>query len=52
MRYAIARRLGELKKRDTIVLKGYQIYHNYFKPHEELDGQTPVEAANIDWRQK
>jgi putative transposase len=36
-----------LKKMDTVVLKGYQIYHNYFREHEGLDGKTPAEAANI-----
>lgn len=36
-----------LKKADTPILEGYQIYHNYFRPHEGLDGQTPAEAANI-----
>ncbi len=36
-----------LKKKDTEVLKGYQIYHNYFRPHEALDGQTPASASGI-----
>src|SRR5690348_14931140 len=36
-----------LKKEDTVVVPGYQIYHNYFRPHEGLDGKTPAEAANI-----
>lgn len=36
-----------LKKADTPILKGYQLYHNYFRGHESLDGQTPAEAANI-----
>lgn len=36
-----------LKKQDTVVLRGYQIYHNYFREHEGLDGKTPAEAANI-----
>jgi hypothetical protein len=25
----------------------YQIYHNYVRPHEPLDGKTPAEAAGI-----
>lgn len=36
-----------LKKSDTAILKGYQIYHNYFREHQGLDGTTPAEAANI-----
>jgi transposase InsO family protein len=33
-----------LKKADTMILPGYQIYHNYFRPHEALKGKTPAEA--------
>jgi hypothetical protein len=36
-----------LKKRRTPVLTGYQIYHNYFRPHESLDGKTPAEMCGI-----
>lgn len=36
-----------LKKMDTAVLKGYQLYHNYFREHEGIGGKTPAEAANI-----
>ena len=36
-----------LKKTNTAILKGYQIYHNYFREHQGLDGKTPAEAANI-----
>jgi putative transposase len=36
-----------LKKVDTQILKGYQLYHNYIRPHEALDGKTPAEAAGI-----
>jgi transposase-like protein len=36
-----------LKKRDTAILPGYQIYHNYIRPHESLDGKTPAEACGI-----
>ena len=32
-----------LKKKDTPILKGYQIYHNYIRPHEGLEGKTPAE---------
>jgi hypothetical protein len=36
-----------LKNADTPILKGYQIFHNYIRPHEALDGRTPAEAAGI-----
>jgi putative transposase len=36
-----------LKRTDTAVLTGYQIYHNYFRPHEALDGMTPAEKCGI-----
>ena len=36
-----------LKKADTPILTGYQQYHNYFRPHEGLNGQTPADAAGI-----
>ncbi|MGH2613445.1 MAG: hypothetical protein ACRDFB_10425 [Rhabdochlamydiaceae bacterium] len=36
-----------LKKKDTPILKGYEIYHNYFRPHEGLEGKTPSEACGI-----
>jgi len=36
-----------LKKEDTPILKGYQIYHNYMRPHEALGGKTPAEACGI-----
>ncbi len=36
-----------LKIDDTTVLKGYQIYHNYIRPHEALKGKPPSESAGI-----
>jgi putative transposase len=36
-----------LKRSDTPILKGYQIYHNFVRPHESLQGRTPAEAAGI-----
>jgi len=36
-----------LKKSNTPILTGYQIYHNYIRPHEGLEGKTPAEAAGI-----
>ncbi len=36
-----------LKKTNTSALKGYQLYHNYIRPHEALKGKTPAEACGI-----
>jgi transposase-like protein len=36
-----------LKKMDTLILKGFQIYHNYIREHEALKGQTPAEKCGI-----
>jgi putative transposase len=36
-----------LKINDTAILTGYQIFHNYIRPHEGLDGKTPSEACGI-----
>ena len=37
-----------LKKKRTPILTGYQIYHNYIRPHEALDGKTPADLCGID----
>ncbi|MGD1054457.1 MAG: hypothetical protein ABR867_00010 [Nitrososphaerales archaeon] len=36
-----------LKRTDTPILKGYQLFHNYIRPHEALKGRTPAELAGI-----
>ena len=36
-----------LKKMDSPVIDGMQLFHNYFRPHMALDGKTPAEAAGI-----
>jgi transposase-like protein len=36
-----------LQRSDTPILKGIQIYHNFIRPHEGLNGQTPAERAGI-----
>lgn len=33
---------------DTPILKGYEIFHNYIRTHEGLDGKTPSEACGIE----
>jgi transposase-like protein len=37
-----------LKKPETPIIPGYQIYHNYVRPHEALDGKTLAEACGIE----
>ncbi len=37
-----------LKKKDSPLLKGYQLYHNYVRPHMALDGATPADKAGIE----
>jgi hypothetical protein len=39
-----------LGKMDTAILPGYQLYHNYFREHEGLDGKTPAEMAGVKIR--
>jgi transposase-like protein len=36
-----------LERPDTMILSGMQIYHNYVRPHEALDGRTPSEVAGV-----
>jgi transposase-like protein len=36
-----------LKKADTPILKGCQIYHNYIRGHQALGGRTPAEKCGI-----
>jgi hypothetical protein len=33
--------MGGLKKKDTPVLKGMQVCHNFIRPHEGLKGKDP-----------
>jgi putative transposase len=36
-----------LKKKDTPILQGMQVFHNYIRPHEGLEGKTPAEACGL-----
>ncbi len=36
-----------LKKSDTTILTGYQLFHNYLRPHEALNGKTPAGKCGI-----
>jgi len=37
-----------LKKDDSSILQGMQIFHNHMRPHEALKGKTPGEACGIE----
>jgi len=39
--------MRSLKKSDSPILTGYQLFHNYVRPHMALDGRTPAERAGI-----
>lgn len=39
--------MRRLKKSDTPILRGYQIFHNYLRPHEGLESKTPAEVCGI-----
>jgi putative transposase len=36
-----------LKTKETAILQGYQLFHNYIRPHMALNGKTPSEACGI-----
>jgi len=37
-----------LKKTDSSINSGYQIYRNYVRPHSSLNGKTPAQACGIE----
>ncbi|MGP8125435.1 MAG: DDE-type integrase/transposase/recombinase [Nitrososphaerales archaeon] len=39
--------MRSLKREDSPVIGGMQIFHNYVRPHMGLNGRTPAEAAGI-----
>jgi len=36
-----------VKKADSPLIEGYQIYHNFIRPHQALKGKTPADQAGI-----
>ena len=36
-----------IKKEDSVMFDGYQMFHNFLRPHMGLDGQTPAEKCGI-----
>ncbi len=41
-----------LERKDSPILTGYQLFHNYIRPHKALDYKTPAEAAGIEVKGK
>ena len=39
--------MRSLKREDSPILDGYQIFHNHVRPHMALGGKTPAELAGI-----
>jgi putative transposase len=39
--------MRSVKREDSAILAGMQIHHNFIRPHEGLDGQTPADRAGI-----
>ena len=37
-----------IKKEDSVMFDGYQIYHNFVRPHMGLEGKTPAEKCGIN----
>jgi transposase-like protein len=40
--------MRSLKRPDTPILSGYQLFHNYIRSHMSLEGKTPAEVAGIE----
>jgi transposase-like protein len=41
-----------LERKDSPILTGYQLFHNYIRPHEALDCKTPAEVAGVEVKGK
>jgi transposase-like protein len=44
--------MRSLKTEDSPILTGYQLFHNYIRPHMALAGQTPADKAGIEIKGK
>lgn len=45
--YLVQSQSGRGFYRVTPILRGFQIFRNYIRPHEGLSGRTPAEACGI-----
>jgi transposase-like protein len=41
-----------LKNEETAITKGFEIYYNFIRPHQALNGKTPAEKCGIEVRGK
>jgi len=41
-----------IKKIDSIVFDGYQMFHNYLRPHMRLNGKTPSDSVELRLMEK
>ena len=39
-----------IKKKDSVIIDGYQIYHNFVRSHMALKGKTPADVCGIEIR--
>lgn len=44
--------VGGLKKEDSPLISGYQIYHNYIRPHMALDDKTEEKFRKAVFQRK
>jgi hypothetical protein len=40
--------MRSLKREDSPILDGYQIFHNHMRPHMALESKTPGQMAGIE----
>ena len=41
-----------VKKDNSVIFDGYQLYHNYIRGHMALEGKTPADACGIEIKGK
>ncbi len=45
--YNIRSEQNHLHISDSVIINGYQLFHNYIRPHMALNGKTPAELCGI-----
>jgi len=46
--YNIRSEQNHLQISDSVIINGYQLFHNYIRPHMALNGKTPAEKCGIE----